>query len=481
MARPASSFLSMSDALRRHLHDEVLDKWYPRIVDTKCGGYFTNATHDWHLTDDQEKMIVTQARHLWTTAKAAGFESGDEAFADLSLHGLRFLRDHMWDERYGGFYQIRNRQGGYSDCRGWCDEKRTYGNAFALFSLASCYALTHDHAVLELARESFEWLEAHAYDAEWKGYFAYLTRQGEPFDDTSQYRSVASDKREIGFKDFGSSVHLLEAYTELYKVWQNDPLRSKLASLLELIRGTMMARGGYFQMYFGRDWTPVTFRRASEATRTLNYGLDRISFGDDLKASYLMLEASSALRLQNDGDTLAACRRLLDHAIDNGWDKKLGGFFDAGYYLNSDEQCTIIKNTKTWWAQAEALNTLLIFSWIYPEDLRYPKFFIRQWHYIDEYVVDHKYGDWFERGLDTDPTVRLAPKSHMWKCTYHTARALMNCIALITDDEHSTHGIRKRRSELLAMINHWKKVRRASGVSTATVTPPPLDHVDNTP
>ena len=52
-------------------------------------------------------------------------------------------------------------------------------------------------------------------------------------------------------------------------------------------------------------------------------------------------------------------------------------------------------------------------------------------------IIDVKGGDWFEGGIDKEPHYRAGLKSHMWKCTYHTCRALMNCIALLKEDATS--------------------------------------------
>jgi mannobiose 2-epimerase len=458
----------LSQTLYEHLDENLLRKWYPLVIDKKCGGYFTNVSHDWRLAAEQEKMIVTQARHVWTTSKAAAFVPDAPRYDMFARHGFLFLRDFMWDQRYGGFYQIRSREGGYSECRGWGEEKRTYGNAFGIYALAALYGVTHDVGALDLAKETFGWLEAHAYDPEFKGYFQFLTRQGEPFDENSQHRSVASDIREVGFKDQNSSIHLLEAYTELYRVWKDDTLGARLASLLELIRDTMVTKNGYLQLFFARDWTPVSFRMTSEATRSLNYSLDHVSFGHDYETAFLMLEASRALGIENDTRTLTVSKQMLDHAMENGWDRDLGGFFDGGYYLEGSDRCTIVKSTKTWWPQAEALNTLLIFSRIFPEDARYREFFEKQWEYVDTYGLDHRNGDWYEGGLDKEPSCATAPKGHMWKCSYHTGRALMNCIALLSNETSGESGIAKRRRELEKLVEHWKHVKCPGDESAKT-------------
>jgi mannobiose 2-epimerase len=85
------------------------------------GGYFTNISNDFNLMPMQEKMVVTQARHMWTTAKASEFFN-NESFYNYSLHGFNFLKDKMWDSEYGGYYQIRSRAGGYSEVEKWKNE-----------------------------------------------------------------------------------------------------------------------------------------------------------------------------------------------------------------------------------------------------------------------------------------------------------------------------------------------------------------------
>jgi len=83
------------------LNDDILKKWYPLVVDKTYGGYFTNVTYDWKLMQEQEKMIVTQARHVWTLSKSAAFQSDGAKYRDLALHGYSFLKNVMWDSEFG--------------------------------------------------------------------------------------------------------------------------------------------------------------------------------------------------------------------------------------------------------------------------------------------------------------------------------------------------------------------------------------------
>ena len=165
--------------------------------------------------------------------------------------------------------------------------------------------------------------------------------------------------------------------------------------------------------------------------------------------------------MENDTETLATAKRMVDHAIANGWDKDSGGFFDAGYYFAGEDKCTIIQSTKNWWAQAEALNILLMMSRIFPENRTYPEYFVKQWEYVDKYLLDHEYGDWFEGGLDKEPHFRTGPKGHIWKCNYHTGRAMMNCIRMLAPDGFSpakeSNGFKELKDESDRFIAHWKK------------------------
>jgi mannobiose 2-epimerase len=140
---------------------------------------------------------------------------------------------------------------------------------------------------------------------------------------------------------------------------------------------------------------------------------------------------------------------MLDHALQYGFDEKVGGFYEEGYYFKDEDHCTIIKDTKNWWSQAEGLNALLLFSKIFPNDKRYPEYFQRQWDYVKKYIIDSENGDWFEGGIDKEPHFRTGPKSHMWKCTYHTGRTLMNCSSILQRDPGK---------EINKLIDHWRKI-----------------------
>ncbi len=301
--------------------------------------------------------------------------------------------------------------------------KRAYGNAFAIYGLAANFKASGDSAALSFAQETFRWLEKHCYDSQFGGYFQFTSREGIPFVDG--YNGVPP-------KDQNSTIHLLEAFTELYSVWPDPVLKERLQSLLLLVRDRITTDKGYMVLFFKRDWTPISYRNSSADIRERNYEFDHVSFGHDIETAYLMLEASKTLGIKHDTRTLAVGKKMVDHGMTFGWDTERGGIYDGGYYLPVEDKPTIVRNTKEWWSQVEALNSFLLMSELYPnDDHHYFEKFRAQWEYCKKYVIDNEYGGWYWGGIDIVPNNKFSPKSTIWKCNYHTSRALINCISML--------------------------------------------------
>ena len=406
--------------------DQVLAAWYPRAVDREAGGFLSRFDRAWQPVGDQQKMIVTQARHVWTTAQAAMW-TGDDAYAEMSLHGVAFLRDAMWDAEDGGFFWLVQRDGTpipESDGR---LIKQAYGNAFGIYGLAAAYAATGDEGALALAQEAFRWLDGHAHDPVHGGYFNYLTRDGDP---------LRAGLGRTPPKDQNSSIHILEAFTELYHVWPDDTLGQRIEEMLLLIRDTITVEPGTLTLFSTEDWTPVSYRDSTAAVREANAFYDHISFGHDVETAYLMLEAAQAIGL-DPAPTLVAGRRMVDHSLATGWDDRNGGFVEAGYYIADGEPLVVTDATKNWWAQAEGLNTLLLMGDLVPgEEARYHDRFLQLWGTIQGFLVDHEHGGWYPGTIDRQPDLRAADKGGIWKGPYHNARALMNVTRRLRGDGH---------------------------------------------
>lgn len=423
--------LQMADEIEHSIKTELLNKWYPQAVDTTHGGFLSSFSFDFKPTGDQNKMIVSQARHVWTTARAYMTYPDQKYFLEASRHGADFLRNVMWDDTYGGFYQLVDRQGKVlPDASA---EKTAYGNAFGIYGLAAYVMASNDTAALSLAKKAFLWLEDHSHDPVYKGYFQHLQRDGSVIrrDDTVP---STSDR---GYKDQNSSIHLLEAFTELYQVWPDPLVKERLLEMLVLIRDTITTEKGNLTLFLLPDWTPVSFRDSSEDVILKHHNLDHVSFGHDVETAYLLLEASHVAGLQNDTTTLRIARKMVDHALLNGWDTVTGGFYDEGYYFRDKPGITIIRDTKNWWAQAEGLNTLLLMADLFPEgDLRYYQKFEMMWEYIDKNLIDHEHGEWYAGGIDKQPHLKTALKGHIWKACYHQYRSMENTVKRLRGSDH---------------------------------------------
>ena len=403
----------------RSVLDTEFACWYPRSIDTVYGGFLSDFNYAWQAQGVQNKMIVTQARHVWSATNAAMFYQKDTAFRSIAAHGIRFLQTKMWDNEFGGFYDLVSREGN-PILENNKIVKRAYGHAFVIYGLAAYFRASDDSAALQWAQRTYQWLENHSYDSLYGGYFQFLTREGKPYTEGTDGTLP---------KDYNSTIHLLEAYTQLYRVWNDPILRQRLESLLEIVRDKMCDPQGYLQLYFTKDWKHLSYRDSSESVRKRNYYFDHISFGHDVETAYLMLETSEALYGEYDSTTLCMAKKLVDHALENGWDKEYGGLFDGGYYPKGKTKIEIVKNTKEWWSQLEALNSFLLFANLFPNDEHhYFDKFIAQWEYCKKYLIDNKYGGFYWGGLDKEPSQRTAPKASIWKGNYHTSRALVNCI-----------------------------------------------------
>jgi mannobiose 2-epimerase len=146
--------LQLANEMENSIQYEILNKWYPQCMDTLYGGFLTTYTYDFKPTGEQNKFIVTQARHTWSTSKAAMRYPDVAYYKTCATNGYKFLHDVMWDKTYGGFYTMVDRKGNVID-----STKNAYGNAFGIYAVAAYCKLTNDPGAIYFAQEAFMWLE----------------------------------------------------------------------------------------------------------------------------------------------------------------------------------------------------------------------------------------------------------------------------------------------------------------------------------
>jgi len=418
-----------ADNFEYFLEEKLLHVWYPRLIDTVNGGYWTNFEYDWTRSEEQTKFIVTQTRDLWTAAKALEFYPENDTFQQAVKHGMDYLPE-MWDEEYSGFYSYAPEFA----AEGANTEKMAYGNAFAIYAFAQYAKVSNLVEARDWAMKTFDWLEKTAHDPKQGGYFNRITRKGESFANVSTGNPFGESQTwgSAAWKDQNSSIHILEALTTLYEINPDSLVRERLEEMLILVRDTFVSDKGYLHLYTEADFTPVVHRDSSREYILDNLRYDHVSFGHDIETAFLLLEASHALGLGEDKKTLAVAKKLVDHTLDTGFDENYYGLFEGGYYFDENQPIEIVNNHKTWWAQIEALNSLLIFSKLYPTEGRYKEAFWQMWKYCRENMIDMEHGGWYAQGLDMQPDYRTARKAHQWKSPYHTGRGLMNIVKMGT-------------------------------------------------
>lgn len=425
---------SIKDKLEQILNEHSLELWYPKVIDENNGGYYSNYTYDWKKEDTQDKFIVTQARHVWTLSKAYEFYPDRQEYQKYARHGYMFLKDHMWDTEYGGFYQLVDSMGQVPEGE-YTFEKRLYGNAFAIYALAAFYKISKNEDVLDLAIRGFTWLDTHARDSIHGGYFQYLRRDGSIIP-----RSVlkdgynAPDKTYVGLKDYNSSIHILEALTELYVVWPDETLRDRLKEMYEVVSVNMYDPRGFLRLYFHPDWTMVEDRELIDLVGERSFYTNHVTFGHDVETAFLLLEAAEALGIERN-KIMPKAKLFVDHALEKGWDSEKGGFYEQGKYI--DGKMTILDLGKNWWAQAEGMNSLLLMHQQFPDDPRqYDQQFELLVNYMDQNLLDHTHLGWYSGGVDHHPEIKKSGKANIWKGTYHTSRSLIHCISMLEGTDH---------------------------------------------
>ena len=120
-------------------------------------------------------------------------------------------------------------------------------------------------------------------------------------------------------------------------------------------------------------------------------------------------------------------RRLVDHALEFGFDIEQGGFFYEGTTLGRD-----LEKRKVWWVQAEGLNALLLMHERFGHGTpRYWEAFLKLWEFISNKQIDLDHGGWYATVVPDGTAIAKQRKSDRWTDGYHQGRALLNVSAAL--------------------------------------------------
>jgi len=207
-------------------------------------------------------------------------------------------------------------------------------------------------------------------------------------------------------KETNTHIHLLEAFTTLYRVTRDPTVGARLNELAEVTAHKIVQPEGYARKEFRADFTPL--------------GEPVVSYGHDIETSWLLFDALAALGRENDRALVDIALRLGEYSARAGFDEKLGGYFEEGPPGGAPT-----KVEKIWWIQAEALSGLFNLY----ERTRDPLHLTRlekTLDFIEQHQRDREYGEWYW-GVLGDGSVgpRGTNKGEEWKASYHAVRALV--------------------------------------------------------
>jgi len=390
--------------LRRNLQRTVIDYWYPGSVDLRHGGYAIASDDSGRLVPTTERMIVSQARMVWLSARLAREGYDTEAMTRAAAHGYAFLRDRMWDAEHGGFYWEVDAAAG----RPAQDRKHLYAQAFALYALSEYVLATGDRSALELAGRLVDIIERRAHDKQFGGYAEYFARDWSPLapDTASPVGGTA------GMKLMNTHLHLMEAFATYVRA-SNLPLaRTRLDELIAIQSDKVVRKSlpACTDRYL-RDWTPILDEVAS-----------RVSYGHDLENIWLLADALDAAG-RPPAQLFDLYRGLFEYSLRNGFDDRQGGFFESGPLGGPADRLN-----KIWWVQAEALVSALTMYRLTGE-ASYARVFERTWQFVNGKQTDWEGGEW--HALVLPDGSHGGHKASAWKAGYHNGRALLESIRIV--------------------------------------------------
>lgn len=310
---------------------------------------------------------------------------------------FNYFKTYFVDIEHGGFFWKIAADGTPVDCK-----KHIYTQAFGIYGLVEYFLAFGDTEAFFIAKKMHQCIEETARDLENGGYFEAYQQNWTPIEDVR-----LSEKDKNTPKSMNTHLHVLEAYTNLYRVEPSNELKSSLVDLIQLFCDRIInSERTSLINFMDKDWTPMS---------------DLVSFGHDIEASWLLVEAAEVLQ---DETLLRKTQEIAIHMADavlqNGIDP------DGGLINEADAQ-GICDSDKDWWPQAEAVIGFLNAYEISGQ----PKFLqasVNSWNFIKTHMIDHTYGEWFEKTNRQGNPYHKMDKVRLWKGPYHNMRAVLEVI-----------------------------------------------------
>jgi mannobiose 2-epimerase len=401
----AAQLRAQAERCRRILKRSIIDFYLPACVDKANGGYL-ESLKEGQFAPTGEKFVTLQARQLWFFSTLAQTGMEKEAALAAARSGIDFLEAKFRDRAHGGYFAKVSDAGVPTDRR-----KHVYLNAFALYGLSAYYGATQDPTALAAAKELFQTLEVKCHDAKSGGYHEFFGEDWRPITDPHEPSFIGPP----GTKTFNTHLHVLEAFTELYRIWPDPQVRRRLDELVLINTSTIrLPEYGCNVDGFTPEWKPL------QNPRNL-----RASYGHDVEATWLCLDAGRAL-----GHPPALLRGwaedLVGYSLKHGYDRTHGGFYYTGPLgKNADD------TKKEWWVEAEALVSMLELYRLTGKR-EYYDVFAGTLDFVEKHQVAKEGSWWATRRADGSPADNPS-RTSMWQGAYHNGRSMLQCARLLDE------------------------------------------------
>jgi mannobiose 2-epimerase len=388
------------------LTGNILPYWTKNVVDHVNGGFYGRVDKLGKKYPESDKGGILNARILWTFSSAYRV-TGDTSYLRVARRAKNYIIDHFIDQKYGGTYRSVNSKGEPSDLR-----KQIYSQSFFIYALSEFYRATGDKESLIKAQEIFLTIEKHAVDKDSEGYFEVFSHEWNRTNDLIIGEKTLKDE-----KTMNTHLHLMEAYSNLYRVWPDPKVGERLKNLIRLFTDKIVdPQTFHLRVFMDRNWN---------STSTIN------SYGHDIEASWLLIEAAQILGDQTISNDVKKISLKIANAAREGL-KPDGSLVSEKNYLTGE-----VNTSRDWWPQAETIVGLVNAFELSGQD-RYLDEAIKCWNYTNQNIVDHKAGEWFN-SVSGSGIVSDGDKAGFWKCPYHNGRMCMEIIERVAKIEKSNH------------------------------------------
>ncbi|MDP2113027.1 MAG: AGE family epimerase/isomerase [Bacteroidota bacterium] len=383
-----SNILKLKQQVKEELTQNILPFWSQQMLDVENGGFYGCINGDGKLISEADKGGILNARILWSFSSAY-LQEKNPLYLEMANRAKDFILKHFFDPVLGGTYWTISFDGKPVDTK-----KQIYSQAFFIYAFTEHYRASGDESSLRTAVGLFRLIENHSFDCEKNGYFEAYSRDWQLLEDLR-----LSEKDENEKKTMNTHLHILEAYTNLYRVWKDQTLGQQLGNLILIFTEKIVnQKTKHLNLFFDENW---------------NTKSTIVSYGHDIEASWLIDEAA---RVLGDQDLLTKVQKLcigIAEAACEGLqpDGSLVYELDKGH----------LETDRHWWVNAEGVIGFLN-AFELTGDHEWLEKSLNCWKYIQENLIDTENGEWFWSISDDGTVNRDGDKAGFWKCPYHNSR-----------------------------------------------------------